>query len=118
MGSKNIFTLFIICVVLYFVFAIGPIAYRGIIGIRGICADQVNLYKKYDKTFVYRRVDEQLALIGVTEGKYEYNIKVDKASQVVRLEITYKDTAEFIGDYYKDFTFHVECESGTETVWK
>ena len=47
MGPKNVFYVLIACVILFFVLKLGPIYYKGIFGIRGICADQVDRYKKY-----------------------------------------------------------------------
>lgn len=116
MGSKNIFIIFLICVVLFFVLKIGPIVYRGTIGIRGVCSDQVDRYKKYGTQFVLMRTDEHLNQIGIPKGKskHKLEIKDDK----VFLEIEYWDTAVFYKDYKRDFKFNHRCESETHTYFK
>ena len=117
MDSKNIFTVIIVCILLYLSFTVGPILYRGMIGIRGICSEQVNRYKKYGSEFVFARVDEDMAKIGIPEDNYEYTLKVDQDASKVSLQIYYEDTAKFIGGYEKTFKFNVKCDSGVKDVY-
>ncbi len=116
MGTKDVFMVLIACVLLFFVFKVGPIYYRGVLGIRGICAEQVDRYKKYGSEFVAMRVNEDLILIGVPKKKSKYKITV-KGKQVY-LDIDYWDTAIFYKDYKKDFKFHHQCYSETNTFFK
>jgi hypothetical protein len=117
MGIRNIFIIIIVCILLYLSFTVGPIFYRGFFGLRGICSEQVNRYKKYGKEFVFTRVEEEMRNIGVPEDKYEYVLKVDDDANSVYLELYYEDTAEFVGGYTKKFEFNVDCDSGTKDVY-
>ena len=74
MGIKNVFMVLIACVLLFFVFKVGPIYYKGLLGIRGICAEQIDRYKKYGNEFVMVRVNEQLTLIGIPKKNSKYKI--------------------------------------------
>ena len=65
MDSKNVLIVILVCILLYLAFTAGPIVYRGVFGIRGICSEQVNRYKKYGSEFVFTRVDEEMAKIGI-----------------------------------------------------
>ena len=117
MDSKNILIVILVCILLYLAFTVGPIVYRGVFGIRGICSEQVNRYKKYGSEFVFTRVDEEMAKIGIPEDNYEYTLKVNDDAKTVYLEIYYEDTAKFIGGYEKKFEFSVQCDSGTLDVY-
>lgn len=117
MDSKNILVVILACILLYLAFTVGPIIYRGVFGIRGICSEQVNRYKKYGSEFVFSRVEEEMSRIGIPEDNYEYSLKVDTDNKTVYLEIYYEDTAEFVGDYKKKFDFSVQCDSGTLDVY-
>ena len=116
MGIKNVFTVLIICVLLFFAFKIGPIQYRGVLGIRGVCSEQVDRYKKYGAEFVNMRVNEQLAQIGIPKGKSKYKLWVE--GKKVFLAIDYWETATFYKDYKKEFKFHHVCHSETHTFFK
>ena len=74
MGTKDVFMVLIACVLLFFVFKVGPIYYKGLLGIRGICAEQIDRYKKYGNEFVMVRVNEQLTLIGIPKKNSKYKI--------------------------------------------
>lgn len=115
MGTKNVFYVLIACVVLFFVLKIGPIYYKGIFGIRGICADQVDRYKKYGSEFVNMRVNEQLAQIGIPKKNSIYKLKIE--GKRVYLDIDYWETAIFYKDYKKKFEFHHQCYSETHTYF-
>ncbi len=116
MGIKNIFLILILCVVLFVLLKVGPIVYRGTIGIRGVCADQVDRYKKYGPEFVMVRTNEHLRQIGVPKDKSNY--KLDIQGKKVFLEIDYWDTAVFYKDYKKKFKFNHKCDSETHTYFK
>jgi len=116
MGIKNVFMVLIACVLLFFVFKVGPIYYKGLLGIRGICAEQIDRYKKYGNEFVMVRVNEQLTLIGISKKNSKYKIKIE--GKRAYLDIDYWDTAIFYKDYKKDFKFHHQCYSATDTFFK
>ncbi len=116
MGIKNVSTILIACVLLFFVFKVGPIYYKGLLGIRGICAEQVDRYKKYGNQFVMMRVNEDLIKIGIPKKKSKYKLKIE--GKRVYLDIDYWDTAKFYKDYKKDFKFHHQCYSETHTFFK
>lgn len=117
MDSKNILVVILACILLYLAFTVGPILYKGVFGIRGICSEQVNRYKKYGSEFVFARVEEEMARIGILEDNYEYTLKVNEDEKTVYLEIYYEDTAKFIGGYEKKFEFSARCDSGTQDVY-
>ena len=116
MGTKNVFMVLIACVLIFFVLKVGPIYYKGLLGIRGICAEQVDRYKKYGNQFVMMRVNEDLIKIGIPKKKSKYKLKIE--GKRVYLDIDYWDTAKFYKDYKKDFKFHHQCYSGTHTFFK
>lgn len=116
MGAKNVFTVIIVCVLLFVAFKVGPILYKGVFGIRGICAEQVDRYKKYGSQFVFMRVDEDLRRIGIPKQNSKYQIKIE--GEKVYLDISYWDTAHFHKKYKKDFEFHHQCFSDTDTLFK
>jgi len=116
MGTKNVFMVLIACVILFFVLKVGPIYNRGTLGIRGICAEQVDRYKKYGNEFVMMRVNEQLMQIGIPKKKSKYKLTIE--GKKVYLDIDYWDTAIFYKDYKKDFKFHHQCYSETYTHFK
>lgn len=116
MGTKNVFIVLIACVILFFVLKVGPILNRGTLGIRGVCAEQVDRYKKYGSRFVLMRVDEHLTQIGIPKKKSKYQLKIE--GKRVYLDIDYWDTAIFYKDYKKDFKFHHQCYSETHTYFK
>lgn len=116
MGAKNIFIILIFCVFLFVLLKVGPIIYRGTLGLRGVCADQVDRYKKYGSDFVIMRVNEQLKQIGVPKKNSKYKLEVKGKN--VYLTLDYWDTATFYKDYKKDFKFHHQCFSETHTYFK
>jgi len=116
MGTKNVFMVLIACVLIFFVLKVGPIYYKGLLGIRGICAEQVDRYKKYGNQFVMMRVNEDLIKIGIPKKKSKYKLKIE--GKRVYLDIDYWDTAKFYKDYKKDFKFHHQCYSETHTFFK
>lgn len=116
MGTKNVFYILIACVLIFFILKVGPIYYKGVLGIRGICAEQVDRYKKYGSEFVGMRVNEDLIRIGIPKKKSKYKIKVE--GKKVYLDIDYWDTATFYKDYKKDFKFHHQCYSEVHTFFK
>ncbi len=116
MGTQNVFKVLIACVLLYLAFTVGPILNRGILGIRGVCAEQVDRYKKYGSQFVLMRVDEHLAQIGIPKKKSKYQLKIE--GKRVYLDIDYWETAKFYKDYKKKFKFHHQCYSETHTFFK
>jgi hypothetical protein len=116
MGVKNVFTVLVVCVILFVAFKVVPIFYKGVIGIRGVCAEQVDRYKKYGSVFVMMRVNEQLLQIGIPKNKSKYKLKIE--GKKVYLDIEYWDTAKFYKDYKKDFKFHHQCFSETHTFFK
>lgn len=116
MEGKNVLIVLVVCVLLFVSFKVGPILYRGVFGLRGICAEQVDRYKKYGNEFVIRRVDEDLRQIGIPKEKSKYKLSI-KDNQVY-LDLDYWDTAVFYKDYKKDFKFHHQCYSEKETLFK
>jgi len=116
LGIKNVFIVIIACVFLFFAFKIGPIQYRGVLGIRGVCSEQVDRYKRYGAEFVNMRVNEQLAQIGIPKDKSKYKLKIE--GKRVYLDIDYWETATFYKDYKKEFKFHHQCYSETDTFFK
>jgi hypothetical protein len=114
MNLKSIFWVLVLALLFYVGFKVVPIYYRGIIGIRSLCKEQADLYKKYGRDFVFKSLDEGLDSIGIPPDKREHTVTVTDQNVVVT--ITYFDTADFFGRYKKDFEFFYQCEGELKSV--
>lgn len=111
---KNFFWLLIFVCIFMVSYQIAPIYYKGY-GIRGICQSQADVYHKYGKGYVSKRLDEHLTRLGIPPGNRDHNIK--ETEDAVVIEITYRDTANFLDRYTRDFTFTHRCEGVLRAVW-
>ncbi len=114
MKFSNILWIIVIALIFYIGFKVVPIYYKGLIGIRGVCKEQADLYKKYGRAYIFRGIDESLNGMGLTEDKREYTVNVTE--NAVLISITYYDEAEFFDRYTKEFEFSYECEGALKSV--
>jgi hypothetical protein len=115
MNIKLIFWLLVIVSVLYVGFKVVPIYYRGVIGIRGVCKENADVYHKYGSKFISNALDEGLTRAGIPPDKRKFSItRTDKA---VIVTINYYDHADFFGRYRKDFDFRYTCEGVLRSVY-
>lgn len=115
MKASNIFWIIVIALIFYIGFKVVPIYYRGLIGIRGACKEQADLYKKYGRDYVFRALDDSLNSMGIPKDKREYSVNVTESAVII--SITYYDEAEFFGRYTKEFEFNYECEGVLKSVF-
>jgi hypothetical protein len=114
MNLKSIFWIAFLALILYVGFKVVPIYYRGIIGVRGVCKEQADLYKKYGREYVFKGIDESLTEKGMPKDKREYTVNVTEDKVVIN--ISYSDTADFFGRYQKTFDFNYECEGELRSI--
>jgi hypothetical protein len=115
MSGKGIFWILVLAAIFYVSFKVVPIFYRGTIGIRGVCKEQADLYKKYGRDYVFRGIDESLNEKGMPKDKRTYSINVE--GDKVIITINYSDTVDFFGRYKKTFDFSYECEGELRSVY-
>jgi hypothetical protein len=115
MSVKAIFWIMVLALIFYAGFKVIPIYYRGMIGIRGVCKEQADAYKKYGRDYVFKRLDEALDEIGIPKGKRTQTVEVTDKAVVVTID--YTDTADFFGKYTKTFDFHYECSGELKSVY-
>ncbi len=119
MSAKAIFWILVLALIIYAGSKVAPIYYKGIIGIRAACKEEVEFYKKYGREFVIRRLDESLNEKGMPKDKRTYTVKV--TDEAVIVTINYYDTAEFFGGKCRwckrDFEFHYECEGELKSIY-
>lgn len=111
---KSIFWVLVLALLFYVGFKVVPIYYRGIIGVRGACKEQADLYKKYGREYVFRELDEAFNRMGIPKDKREHTVTVTEDSVIIT--ISYVDTADFFGRYRKDFEFYHQCRGEIKSV--
>jgi hypothetical protein len=116
MNIKLIFWFLVIVIALYVGFKVVPIYYRGVLGIRGVCKENVDLYHKYGSTYISNAVNEGLTRAGIPPDKRKFSIT--NTDEAVIITITYHDQADFFGRYRKDFNFRYTCEGVLSSVYK
>lgn len=117
MGVKSIFWLVVLTALFYVGFKIAPVFFKGTIGIRGVCKEQVDLYKKYGREYVSKRIDESLTEKGIPPDKRTYTIESDAGENRVTIRINYSDSVDFFGRYQKTFDFSYECEGKLRSIY-
>ncbi len=110
---KKVFWIVVITVVIYLGFKVGPIYYKAFM-IRGICQHHADIYHRYNKTYIYKRLEEKLSALGIPKSQREYSLEATDDSVI--LEIYYRDTANFLDRYTKNFEFRHKCEGVLESV--
>ena len=112
---KSVFWILVLALIFYIGFQIVPIYYKGVFGIRGICKENADVYHKYDRSYIHRTIDETLRDSGIPRNKSKFNIRV--TDDKVIIWIYYRDTANFMDYYKKDFEFTYECEGVLDSVY-
>ncbi len=115
MSVKAIFWFIILAVVLYLGFKVGPIYYKGMMGIRGVFEENIDKYHKYGKRWVSMRISEDLTKIGIPKAKRKYFVDVTDESVIIT--INYRDRANFLDRYTKVFFFSYDCEGVVKSVY-
>lgn len=116
MNIKLIFWLLVIVIALYAGFKVVPIYYRGVIGLRGACKENADIYHKYGSTYVSNALNEELARAGIPSDKRKFSIT--NTGDAVIITITYHDRADFFGGYSKDFNFSYTCEGVLRSTYE
>ncbi len=114
MSVKTVFWILVLALIFYVGFKVVPIYYKGIIGIRAVCKETADLYKKYGQAFTVKNLDESLEEKGIPKDKRTQTVKVTEDAVIIT--INYSDTAEFFGRYRKTFDFHYECSGELKSV--
>ena len=108
---KKLFSIILIALILVIAVKVVPIYYKAY-ALRGICKENADKYHKYKhhggKSYVYKQIDQELDRIGIQSDQREHNVTVN--NEGVYVDIYYEDTADFFGQYYKDFEFEYQCE--------
>ncbi|MGB7291159.1 MAG: hypothetical protein WBD99_03190 [Thermodesulfobacteriota bacterium] len=115
MSIKLIFWLLVIVIALYVGFKVVPIYYKGIIGMRGLCQENADIYHKYGSTYISNALNEQLTRAGIPPDKRK--ISITSTEDAVVITIAYHDQADFFGRYRKDFDFRYTCEGVVRSVY-
>ena len=115
MNIKLIFWLLVIVIALYVGAKVLPIYYRGVIGIRGLCQENADVYHKYGPKYISNALEEQLARAGIPPDKRKFSIT--RTEDAVLITITYHDKVDFFGRYRKDFDFRYTCEGVLRSVY-
>ncbi|MGQ0792852.1 MAG: hypothetical protein ACT4NX_02075 [Deltaproteobacteria bacterium] len=115
MGFKSLLWILVLAAALYVAFQAGPILYKGTLGIRGVCKEYADQYKKYGREYIYKRITESLDEKGIPADNRDFTVNITEKSVVI--EIFYSDTADFFGRYEKTFDFSYECEGELKSVY-
>lgn len=115
MNIKLVFWFLVILIALYVGFKVVPIYYRGIIGIRGVCKENADVYHKYGSKFISIALDGGLTSVGIPPDKRK--ISITSTDEAVIITINYHDHADFFGRYRKDFDFRYTCEGVLRSVY-
>lgn len=115
MSLGGLFKIVVVAAIFFAGFKVVPIIYKGTFGIRGVCKEYADQYKKYGREYVFKRIDESLDEKGMPADTREYSINV--ANDKVVIGIDYSDTADFFGKYAKTFNFSYECEGELKSVY-
>lgn len=115
MNIKLIFWLLVIVIALYVGFKVVPIYYKGIIGLRGLCKENADVYHKYGSNYVSTALNDQLTRAGIPPDKRKFSIT--RTQEAVIITITYHDRADFFGRYRKDFDFRYTCEGVLGSIY-
>lgn len=113
---STIFWLVVLGLIIYAGFQVVPIYYRGLIGIRGVCKENADVYHKYGKSYIKTAMAEQLEGMGIPRDKRQ--VKVSQSGNSVIVWIRYEDSAVFFERYTKDFEFEYECEGVLSSVYQ
>lgn len=116
MSIKLIFWSLVIIIAFYVGFKVVPIYYRGIIGIRGLCKENADVYHKYGPKYISNALDEGLTRLGIPPDKRE--VSINRTEEAVIITISYYDEADFFGRYTRDFEFRYTCEGVLRSVYQ
>jgi hypothetical protein len=108
MNIKLIFWLLVIAIAVYVGVEVVPIYYKGVIGIRGVCKENADMYHKYGSAYVSNAINAGLTRAGIPPNKRKFSIT--DTEDAVTITITYHDRVDFFGRYRKDFDFRYACE--------
>ena len=113
---SSVFWILILVLLFYVGFKVVPIYYRGVIGIRGICKENADVYHKYrGSNYIQNEISEKLQRIGIPKDKSEFTI--EQTGDSVVISIYYADEATFFDRYTKEFEFEAECEGVLKSVY-
>jgi hypothetical protein len=115
MNIKLIFWLLVIGLAMYVGLMVVPIYYRGIIGVRGLCQENADIYHKYGPKYISNALDEQLSRAGIPPDKRKFSIT--PTEDAVQITISYHDIVYFFGRYRKDFDFRYTCEGVLRNIY-
>ena len=97
-------------------FKVVPIYYKGILGIRGVCKENADVYHKYGVGYIRTGMSEQLDNMGIPADKRE--VKISRSSDSIVIWIYYHDNATFFDRYTREFEFEYECEGVLKSVYQ
>ncbi len=115
MNIKLIFWLLVVVMVLYVGFNVVPIYYKGVIGLRGLCKENADIYHKYGPKYITNALNEQLTRAGIPPEKRKFTIT--RTEDAVIITIVYQDRVDLFGRYRKDFDFSYTCEGVLRSVY-
>ena len=112
MLKKFLWTLFLVFIFI-FAYKVVPIYYKAF-ALEGLCKENADLFHRYNKTYISKKMDEELERLGIPKKQRETALTKTKDEIVV--EIYYEDTADFFGYYRKNYVFIEECEGVLRSV--
>jgi hypothetical protein len=115
MNIKLVFWLLVIGIAMYVGFKVVPIYYRGVIGLRGLCQENADVYHKYGPKYISNALEEQLTRAGIQPDKRKFSIT--RTEDAVVITIIYHDRVDFFGRYRKDFDFRYSCEGVLRSIY-
>lgn len=113
---SSIFWLLVLVIISYVGFKVVPIYYKGIIGIRGVCQENADVYHKYGRGYIETDIAESLSHMGIPPEKRQVFIR--RGDDAIHITINYRDRANFEDYYVKDFEFQHECEGVLKSVYR
>lgn len=113
---SSIFWLLVLVLISYVGFKVVPIYYKGIVGIRGVCQENADVYHKYGRGYIETGIAESLDKMGIPPEKRQVVIR--RSDKMIHITIGYRDRANFEDYYVKDFEFQYECEGVLKSVYR
>ncbi|MEQ9620093.1 MAG: hypothetical protein RIG61_13105 [Deltaproteobacteria bacterium] len=111
---SSIFWFIVLALIFYVGFKVVPIYYKGILGIRGVCKQNADVYHKYGGDYIRTGMSEQLDSMGIPPNKRE--VKISRSSDSIVIRVYYHDSATFFERYTREFEFEYECEGVLRSV--
>jgi len=111
--AKKLFWVLFLVIIFVFAYKLVPIYYRAF-ALEGICAENADLFHRYNKPYIKNRLKDDLDGLGIPPSKRE--TALTKTKEKIIIEIYYEDTADFFGYYKKEFVFIEECNGVLSSV--